>query len=67
MIRVKFDKKLYTLEAIKQAAQVYQDWADFDIKENKEEIEVDINSEEENERVIRDEFGNYVLALMKNL
>jgi hypothetical protein len=67
-IVINFNKNFYTIEAIKKAIQGYKEMADFNTicseKENKVEIE---NINPESEDVIKQEFCNYVLGLMKNV
>lgn len=65
--KIKFNKKFYTLRAIKKAVRAYQKLADFDFKEDKKSIKVTMkNIDQDVENIIEDEFSNYVLATMKN-
>jgi len=55
------------LESIKKAIQDYKGLADFDIKLDKKNIKVDLkNIDPDSKDIIKEEFSNYVLGLMKN-
>jgi hypothetical protein len=63
---VKFDKKLYSLKAVKSAAKKYRHLADFGLKQRKNRLEVSLkNIDQDVAEVIKDEFCNYVLYSMK--
>ena len=63
---VNFKKNLYNLEAIKKAARTYQGLADFKINQTKKAVTVHLeNIRPEAKDIIKEEFCNYVLALMK--
>mgnify|MGYP006281503393 CR=1 FL=1 len=64
-ILISFDKKIYTLKAIKGAVKEFKPWADFKIKQKNKKIQVEIkNLEAGIQREIKDEFCNYVLFLV---
>jgi len=64
---INFNKDFYSLEAIKKAIQGYKGLADFDIKIDKKNIKVNLkNIDPDSKDVIKEEFCNYVLGLMKN-
>jgi ribosomal protein L18E len=66
-MNIKFNKKLYKLKAIKSAIKTYRQLADFNLKAKGKYFEVNIeNIEAEVRPVIKDEFCNYVLFLMKS-
>jgi len=66
-IVINFNKKFYTGEVIKKAIQDYKRIASFNIKFDKKEIKVEIkNINLEFKDIIKEEFCNYVLGLMKN-
>lgn len=63
---IKFDKKLYKLQAVKSAVKDYQDLAAFKVSSNKGYIQVEFKATgKENNQLIKDEFCNYVFSLMK--
>lgn len=65
---VKLNKGFYCQKALEQGIQAYRGLAHFKVKETKQYFETaiqDINSEIKN--VIKDEFCNYVLVMMKNV
>jgi len=65
MESVKLNKKIYSLEAIKQAIKEFSNLAHFEIIEADGYFEIKIGqADKEVERVIGDEFTNYVLGLM---
>ncbi|MBZ9572764.1 HxsD-like protein [Patescibacteria group bacterium] len=65
-MKVNFNKKFYNLRVIKKAARTYQGLADFKINQTKELITVSLeNIRPEVKNTIKDEFSNYVLAMMK--
>ncbi len=62
---IKFNNKIYKLEAIKRALEEYKSLAKFSLKENDDYIEVEIDEiDQEVKNVLKDEFANYVLGLM---
>jgi len=64
---INFNKDFYSLEAIKKAIQDYKGLADFDIEVKKKIIKVDLeNIDPGSKDIIKEEFCNYVLGLMKN-
>lgn len=65
---IRFDKKLYSLKAVKSAIKKYRNLADFGLKQKKNRIEVNLeNIDKDVNNVIKDEFCNYVLYSMKIL
>jgi len=66
-IVINFNKNFYTVEVIKKAIQDYKGIANFNIISSKKENKVEIkNIDPESEGIIKQEFCNYVLGLMKN-
>ncbi len=66
MIQINFNKKIYKIRAIKEAAMAYKDLAGFKVKENGEHIKVSIqNINKEVKNIIKDEFCNHVLYSMR--
>lgn len=64
---IKFDKKIYKVRAIKLAIKEYRNLADFSLRQKKDCIEVEIkNIDKDIKDIIKDEFCNYVLFLMKS-
>jgi hypothetical protein len=62
---IKFNKKIYSLEAVENAIEEYKHLAEFEIKELNDYIEVKIDKiDPEVKNVLKDEFSNYVLGLM---
>lgn len=67
-MKIVFNKDFYNLKTVKKAAHAYQDFADFEIKNNKNEIKVVLsNIDPDVGGVIGDEFSNYVLAGIQEL
>ena len=65
-MEIKFDKKIYSLKAIKSATQAYRGLADFDFKQKGAYVQVELkNINKDIEGIIKDEFCNYVLFSMK--
>lgn len=66
-MEIKFDKKLYNKNAIEAAIQDYREVADFDLAEGDNLYTVKISKiDKEVEKIIKDEFCNYVLFCMTN-
>ena len=64
---IKFNKKFYSLGAVKRSIKKYKGFANFKIKEKRNLIEINIiNPKKEFEEIIKDEFSNYVLSETKN-
>jgi len=64
---LKFHKKLYKEAAIKQAVKAFSHLADFKVVDRGHYTMVNLdNIKREVTDIIADEFGNYVLALLKN-
>jgi len=62
---IKFNKKIYTLKAVKKAVEEFKNLANFTIKELDGYFEVKIDKiDQEVKDVIKDEFANYALGLM---
>ena len=65
MQSIKFNKKIYTLEAVKKAVAEFKNLADFGLKEAGNYIEVKIDKIDKGvKNILPDEFANYVLGLM---
>lgn len=65
-MEIKFNKKLYTKEAIQAAVKAYDGLADFDLEEDANYFIVNLDKiDKEVELNIRDEFCNYVLSNVK--
>ncbi len=63
---IKFSKKIYKLNAIKSAIKQYQELADFSFEKKDDYIFVKLKKiDKDIEKIIKDEFCNYVLGLMK--
>lgn len=61
-----FNKRLYKIKAIKLAIKEYQNLANFSFKQKENYIYVKLeNIDKEVKKIIKDEFCNYVLFLMK--
>lgn len=66
MIKIGFNKKLYSKTAIKSAIGAYKNLADFKIKEEKKYIRVVINNIDGGiKSIIKDEFCNYTLYSLR--
>lgn len=66
-IIIKFNKNLYNLKAIKSAIKEYQKLADFNLSQKGNYIQVELkNIDKEIRQIIKDEFCNYILSLMKS-
>jgi len=64
---INFNKNFYNLESIKKTIRVYKKLADFDIKFTKKRVKVGLkNIDLESKKLIKHEFCNHVLGLMKN-
>jgi len=65
MEAIRFNKKIYSLAAIKKAIEEFKNLAEFKINEQDQYIEVEIDKiDNEYEGVLKDEFSNYVLGLL---
>ncbi|HDQ22624.1 MAG TPA: hypothetical protein ENN28_01470 [Candidatus Uhrbacteria bacterium] len=65
MQSIKFNKKIYTLEAVEKAIEEFKNLADFSLKEAGNYIEVKMDkTDKEVKNILSDEFANYVLGLM---
>ena len=61
-----FSKSLYDGKAVKEAILAYAELADFSLKESASSFKVAVkNIDPEFKNIIKEEFCNYVLALMK--
>lgn len=66
-ILINFDKNLYSFKAIKLAIKKYRNLADFDLEQKNNYIQVKLkNIDKDLKDIIKDEFCNYVLFLMKS-
>lgn len=66
-ILIDFSGNIYSLKAVKSAIKEYCNLADFSFEKKKEYIRVRLkNIDEDIREIIRDEFCNYVLFLMKS-
>lgn len=66
MITLKFNAKIYTLKSIHGAAKAYAELAQFEIKAQKPYIQVKIkNGGEVSDMLLKDEFCNYALSMVK--
>ena len=67
MFCLKFNKKLYTKKAISSAKKAYQGFCNFErTKEDKGYWQVCFkNINQETANLIKDEFSNYLLCLMR--
>ncbi len=64
---INFNRNFYNLKSIKKAIRDYKGLADFDIKVGKKNIRVNLkNIDLESKNVIKEEFCNYILGLIKN-
>lgn len=64
---INFNRNFYNLKSIEKAIRDYKGLADFDIEVGKENIKVNLKNIDPGSRnVIREEFCNYVLGLIKN-
>jgi hypothetical protein len=62
-----FSKNFYNLKSIKEAAGIYRNFADFDLKNAPKTIGVTLkNIGQKDKERIRDEFSNYALFLSLN-
>jgi hypothetical protein len=67
MARVKFNKNIYQLKAVKQAIEDYSSLAKFSLAEGDNYYCVNITGiTREYKDILKDEFSNYVLVLTKN-
>jgi hypothetical protein len=66
-ITVRFNKKFYSLKAVKNGIFAYKDLASFNIKNDGGDMKVAIfKIEPEFQNALPDEFCNFVLSEMKN-
>lgn len=66
-MKIDFNKKFYNPKFIKEAAEAYKKLADFRIEIKRESIKVILkNIDPDCRKLIKGEFCNYVLGLMKN-
>ncbi len=66
VVSIRFDKEFYTLGAVKKAIDDYDGVATFEVKKDKDSIEVraiDIDSDVMG--IFEDEFCNYVLSELR--
>lgn len=63
MATLEFNRKLYKRAVIRDAMRTYQEFADFELQARDRYYAVSVKSEDpQNEKVITNEFGNYVLT-----
>ncbi|MBW3023091.1 HxsD-like protein [Candidatus Woesearchaeota archaeon] len=71
MITFKLNKKLYSEKAIMQTAEDYKEVCDTKIEKEKEYYKITLNlkskDKELTEEIVKNEFCNYCLGMMKNL
>lgn len=66
-IQLKLNSKIYKLKSIKQAIKDYSHLGEFNLKQDKVYILVNIvNVDKDYKDVIKDEFCNYILYLLKS-
>ncbi len=66
VVSIRFDKEFYTLEAVKKAVNDYNGIATFEVKKNKDSIEVRAsNVDNDVTDIFEDEFCNYVLSELR--
>ncbi len=66
-MKIKFNKKIYSLKAIKLAIKDYQKLADFNLEQKGEYIQVELTKIDKNfKEIIKEEFCNYVLGSKKS-
>jgi len=64
---IRFNKNLYNLKAIKLAIKEYQNLADFSLRQKGSYFQLELkNIDKDVKSIIKDEFCNYVLFLMKS-
>ena len=64
---INFNRNFYNLKSIEKAILDYKGLADFDMEVGKENVKVNLkNIDSESRNVIKEEFCNYVLGLIKN-
>jgi len=67
VILIKLNRRLYHQRAIKLAIREYQHLANFSLSQKKDYFQVSLrNIDKDVKSVIKDEFCNYVLFLMKS-
>ncbi|OHA14550.1 MAG: hypothetical protein A3A10_03235 [Candidatus Tagabacteria bacterium RIFCSPLOWO2_01_FULL_42_9] len=65
-MEINFNKNLYSRQAIRRSIKTYRRLADFGFQEGKNYFKVSLkNAAPDIEGVIKDEFSNYVLSLIK--
>ncbi len=66
-MKIKFNKKIYSLRAVKLAIKDYHNLADFSLEQKGKYIIVTLTKiDKDVKEIIRDEFCNYVLGFEKN-
>lgn len=67
MVKIKLNKKIYPLSALKKAIEAYKDLASFSLKDQAGYRVIEIKKSIcEDKQLIIDEFANYVLAMAKD-
>jgi len=65
METIRFNKKIYSLAAIKKAIEEFKNLAEFKVTDTNDYLEVEIDKiDHEVKDVLKDEFSNYVLGVM---
>lgn len=63
---INFNKKLYTLKAVRSAIKEYQNLADFNMRRRGSYVQIELkNIDKDVNKIIKDEFRNYVLFKSK--
>ncbi len=66
-VLINFNKNLYSSKAIKLAIKEYQNLANFSLRRKGNYIEIELKDiNKKVGQIIKDEFCNYVLSLMKS-
>jgi len=66
-MKIKFNKQIYSLKAVKLAIKDYQKLADFSLEQKEKYIVVNLTKiDKDVKEIIKDEFCNYVLGFKKN-
>ncbi len=66
-LKIHFNNKLYNIGAIKEAADAFKDFFEFEIKEEGTHIIIELNfSNKDDNLTVAREFCNYILGVMQN-
>lgn len=67
-VRVKLNKQIYRLAAVKKAIEAYRHLAQFSLKQDARYYQVTLDHIAPTVKdILKDEFTNYILALNKNV